>query len=91
MNKDRVFEIVKKNILELLKELNPEYITPQASMRNLGANSIDRVDVIIGSLEALSLKIPLTELAKLQNIGELVDFLYEKWKIKNRVFNENPT
>ena len=83
MNRDRVFEIVKKNILELLTELNPEDITSQASMRNLGANSIDRVDVIISSLEELSLKIPLTELAKLQNIGELVDFLYEKWKIKN--------
>jgi polyketide biosynthesis acyl carrier protein len=46
--------------------------------KDLGANSIDRMDIVTQTMEDLAIKIPLVELAKVQNIQELVDLLYEQ-------------
>jgi polyketide biosynthesis acyl carrier protein len=82
MTKDDIFSIVQNNILHVLVRLTPADIQPQISMRALGANSIDRVDVVIKTMQDLGLKIPLVELAGLRNIGELVDFFYQRLKLK---------
>ncbi|MEE8058828.1 MAG: acyl carrier protein [Pseudomonadales bacterium] len=78
MIKTDILAIVQKNMLEILPKLNPEVIQLEASMKDLGANSIDRMDVVIQSMADLSLKIPLIELASVSNIGGLVDLFYEK-------------
>ena len=78
MTKDEVFTVVKNNILEILTELDAEKVKADVSMSELGANSIDRMDVVIKSMEDLSLEIPLVEFAKVGNIGGLVDLLYSK-------------
>ena len=72
-SKAEIFQIIKANLLELLPDLDPSRIVPEESMKNLGANSIDRADVIIQTMEALALKFPLHELGKLKNIQGLVD------------------
>lgn len=72
-SKAEIFEIIKTNLLELLPDLDPTKVVPEESMKNLGANSIDRADVIIQTMETLSLKFPLHELGKLTNIQGLVD------------------
>ena len=72
-SKAEIFEIIKNNLLELLPDLDPAKIVPEESMKNLGANSIDRADVIIQTMETLALKFPLHELGKLTNIQGLVD------------------
>ena len=68
----KIFEIVKANILAVLPELESGSIHPTSSMRELGLNSIDRADVVINSMEQLELKIPLSEVAAMKNIQELV-------------------
>ena len=78
MTKDEVFAVIKNNILEILTGLDSEKVKFEVSMNDLGANSIDRMDVVIKSMEDLSLKIPMIEFAKVGNIGGLVDLLYSK-------------
>ena len=82
MTKTEIFVIVQNNILEILTNITPESIKPEISMRDLGANSIDRVDVIIKTMSDLSLKVPLVDFGYVKNIGELVDIFVEK--IENR-------
>lgn len=77
-SKAEIFRIIKTNLLELLPDLDPSLIVPEESMKNLGANSIDRADVIIQTMEALALKFPLHELGKLTNIQGLVDELHAR-------------
>lgn len=50
----------------------------------LGANSIDRLEIVTLSLEELNLKIPLVELAQIDGIGGLVDFLHDKLESEER-------
>jgi polyketide biosynthesis acyl carrier protein len=47
-------------------------------MKELGANSIDRADVVLQSMEALGVTFPLNELAGVDNIQGLVDFLHAR-------------
>lgn len=76
MNRESIFEVVKANVLKVLPEASADLITPDTSLVELGANSIDRVEVTMYSLEALNLKIPRVEFHGLQNLGGLVDVLH---------------
>lgn len=62
ITKESIFDLIKKNLLDVLPDLDPAQVVRMQSMKNLGANSIDRVDVIIATMEALDLKFPLNEL-----------------------------
>ena len=78
MTKDEIFDVLRKDVLFVLPELEPSQITRDASLRDLGANSIDRADIITDTMRTLDLRIRLGELAGLKNIGELVDFLHQQ-------------
>lgn len=78
MTQEELFETIKQNLIQILPDLDPERITPQQSMKDLGANSIDRMDVILQTMEELRLKFPLHELGGVENLQGLVDFLHAK-------------
>ncbi|ACS85222.1 phosphopantetheine-binding protein [Musicola paradisiaca] len=77
-SKDHIFNIIVHNLQETLPYLDTSTITLEQSMKDLGANSIDRADVLLSSMEALDLIFPLHEAGALKSIGELVDFLHAK-------------
>lgn len=78
MTKEQVFEVVKDSIVEFLPDVSRDDICIEESLRDLGANSIDRMDIVIKSMEALGIKIPMVEFGKVKNIQGLVDLLYDK-------------
>ncbi len=80
MNKEIIFEKLKSKIIEIMDDsLEDEAdITMEASLRELGANSIDRMDIIMDMCDELGVKIPMTEFSNLKNIGEMVELYYEK-------------
>ena len=78
VTKEQVLEIVKGHLLDLLEdELEEEDFDPAKSMKDLGANSLDIVEVVSSAMRDLKVKIPRSELSKLTNVQELVDMLYE--------------
>lgn len=76
MTKEAIFSIIKQNLTEILPDLNADEITPAQSMKELGANSVDRMDVVIQTKEALGLKFPLSALGGIENLQGLVDFFH---------------
>lgn len=70
-----IFDTLKKNILDVLFDIEPSQITESSSLECLGANSMDRVDIVTLTCEALSVHISLKDLAKANNIAELVIML----------------
>jgi polyketide biosynthesis acyl carrier protein len=78
VTKDQVFEVVKAKIVEVMGDVPPARIRPEVSLTDLGANSLDRMEVVSLSMQALSLRFPVSELGKVSNIGELVDALHQK-------------
>lgn len=77
MTESDIFKVVQQNILQILPTLAADDIRPEISMRDLGANSIDRSEVVINSMAELSLRIPLVKFASAANIGELVQVIHQ--------------
>lgn len=78
MDKQRIFEVLITNICEVLPELDGHRFEPEDQLVELGADSVDRAEIITMVLEDLSLKIPRIELSRVKNIGELAEVLYDK-------------
>ncbi|MES2824526.1 MAG: acyl carrier protein [Pseudomonadota bacterium] len=78
MNKEAILEIIAGHICEVIPRLKDHKFEETDSMRDLGANSIDRSEIIMMTLESLSLNIPLIVIARAENIGELASILQDK-------------
>jgi polyketide biosynthesis acyl carrier protein len=78
MSKEQIQEVVMKNIRDVLFDLDAQEIPIDASLKDLGANSMDRADITAQCLEDLQLEIPLVELRGAGNISGLVNLLYQK-------------
>ncbi len=78
MTQDEVFAILKKYILEQLEdEVEESQITIDKSMLDLGANSLDIVEIVSNTMRELKIKIPRDELAKINTMKGLVDKMTE--------------
>ena len=69
--------IVIKHLVDSVDDLDPAQIDTSRSMKELGANSLDIVEVVSRTMRELKIKVPRSELAKLANIDGLVDLLYD--------------
>ena len=78
MNKDAIFQTVVHIICEVIPELEGHPFQPDDRLVDLGANSIDRAEIVTMALETLSLPIARIELSEAKNIGDLVGILYAK-------------
>jgi acyl carrier protein len=76
MTREKVLEVVLENMRDTVEELEEVEIDPSQSMKDLGANSLDIVEVVSCSMRELKVKVPRSELKDLKNIDELVDMLF---------------
>ena len=70
---ESVFSAVRSHIHRVVPDIDRDSITMLSSLRELGANSLDRTEVAICTMEELQLRFAPTQLAGVQNIAELVD------------------
>jgi acyl carrier protein len=76
MTKDEVFGVLKKYILEQLEDdVNESDIAINKSMVDLGANSLDIVEIVSNTMRELQIKVPREELAKINTMEGLVDIM----------------
>ncbi|SOC15816.1 acyl carrier protein [Stappia indica] len=80
MDSDRIAEIIIAEIRSTVPELEAQPITRGDSMADLGVDSIERSEIILATLEAIGLKVPMVQLHGPRNIGELADLLHAKSK-----------
>lgn len=80
---DKSIEERVKDIIVNQLNVNEEQVTPQASfLEDLGADSLDTVELIMAFEEEFSEEIngeiPESEAEKLQTVGAVVDFIKSK-------------
>lgn len=78
MNVEDVFAVITNHTKEVLPELESHNFQFTDSLKALGANSIDRSEIVMMSLDSLALNIPLLETVGAENIGELAQVLHAK-------------
>jgi len=77
MTREAMFEVVKAKIREIVDGTSDLEIREDLSMRDLGADSLEIVEVVSRSMKELKIKVPRTELSGARNLKELLD-LFEK-------------
>lgn len=74
------FDRVKKVVVDQL-DVNPDEVTPEASfVDDLGADSLDVVELVMGLEEEFDLEIPDEDAEKITNVGAAVTYIEEKSK-----------
>ena len=74
--REEVLAVVRRHLADTVEGIEGKEIDPSKSMKELGANSLDIVEVVSCSMRELKVKVPRAELNKLTNIDELVDLLH---------------
>lgn len=77
MTRERILTTVKTYLVDAVDDLDPDRIDTAQSMKDLGANSLDIVEVVSRTMRELKIKVPRAELSKLENIDGLVDLLHD--------------
>jgi NADPH:quinone reductase-like Zn-dependent oxidoreductase/3-oxoacyl-(acyl-carrier-protein) synthase/thioesterase domain-containing protein/acyl carrier protein/SAM-dependent methyltransferase len=73
-----VTRVVLDEVRRGLPEVPPEAICPERGMSELGANSIDRVEMTLAAMSALGVDVPPRDLMGLTTIGALIDVLHRR-------------
>ena len=77
MTREQIFAVVRANIVTIVEGVPPDAVSEDVSMRDLGADSLQIVEVVSRSMKELRLKVPRTELSRASNLGDLLD-LFER-------------
>lgn len=73
-----VAALVVEVIHTILPGVPAEEITGDRHLKELGADSVDRVEIILGLVERLGLDESMSSFSDLPNIDALVDFLTDR-------------
>ena len=77
MGSEEIFEKVKAIIIDLL-QVSEDSVTLDANfIDDLGADSLDLVELIMGIEEEFNLEIPDGEAEKVVTVGDVVDYIKE--------------
>jgi acyl carrier protein len=78
MSEKSIEEKVKDIIVQQLS-VNAEQVTPNASfIEDLGADSLDTVELVMAFEEEFSVEVPDEDAEKLQTVGDVVKYIEEK-------------
>ena len=80
MSEKSIAEKVKDIIVEQLG-VNPEQVTEKASfIEDLGADSLDTVELVMAFEEEFSVEVPDEDAEKLQTVADVVSYIESKQK-----------
>ncbi len=79
---DDLLNVIGQAVRTVMPELESHTFLRNDSLEALGANSMDRADIVMLVLEVLRLQILRTDTLGPANLGELADLLDEK--LRNR-------
>ncbi|RKT17078.1 polyketide biosynthesis acyl carrier protein [Streptomyces sp. 1114.5] len=74
-NRARTAALVREVVGQILPGLSPEEITGDKHLKQLGADSVDRVEIILGLMDRLRVDEPMSSFSDLRDIDALIDFL----------------
>lgn len=78
LDRDLILSIILEKVRLVVPELQQAPCGPEDALSDLGLDSVERHEVLILTLEAISLDLPLVELHGPRNIGELANLLHAK-------------
>ena len=70
MNTNDILDILTKNINDIIGT-SILSLEPTMSLREIGANSVDRADILMQTMSDLNVKLSMVEFATAKNLGDI--------------------
>lgn len=74
-NRDEITRVVHEVMFSRIPTLRGQTIAGDKNLEDYGADSVDRVEIILAIMNRLGARKPLSEFSSLADINEMVDFL----------------
>jgi len=78
VSREAIDQVVREVITTILPAVPAEAIVGNKHLRDLGADSVDRVEIILMLIDRLHLDEPMSSFSSLPDIDSLVTFLHER-------------
>ena len=78
-------DLVRDTVARILPGVPRGDMTGDRHLKDLGADSVDRVEIILALIERLGLDEPMSSFSELPDLDALVDFLVAKEEAKHAV------
>jgi acyl carrier protein len=72
MEREEILKVIEKHLAKSVPGITAG-IDPEKKFTDYGANSLDIVEIVSGTMRELKIKIPRTELSDIHNISGLID------------------
>ncbi len=76
--RSEITRAVVEAVVEILPTVEPAQVVGHRHLKELGADSVDRVEIILSVLGRLGLDEPLASFSDLPHVEAMVDFLHER-------------
>jgi polyketide biosynthesis acyl carrier protein len=73
MNEEHFLAHIRDAIHAVMQGQVAQQVTPQDSLLQLGAGSRDGVEILMCTMEALNVRMPMSAFAEARNIGDIID------------------
>ena len=77
MTRSEIFDVVKTQIYQIVSHLRGKELHETDNLTDLGADSLDIVEVVSGSMKQLNIKVPRTRLSMVDELDHLLDLFEE--------------
>ena len=75
MNQDEIFDKVKETVVTCLGVAESDVTMESSFIDDLGADSLDTVDLIMNLEETFNIEIPDSDAEKVATVGDVVDYI----------------
>jgi polyketide biosynthesis acyl carrier protein len=75
MTSDQIMAALRRNVVDVVPEVDPTYVQYGRSLAELGCNSLDRADIVTQTMAELGITVPVAEFGRVRDITELVALL----------------
>ncbi len=75
MTREEILSVLKSNLAKIVTAARDKELDESLSMKDLGADSLEAVEVASRTMKELKIRVPRTELSKAKNLGQLLDLL----------------
>ena len=77
ITREQIAAVIKKHAIDTIDGLTGEAIDSAQSLADVGASSLDLVEIVSASMRELKVKVPRSELMLIESVTDLTDLLHK--------------
>ena len=78
VSRDEIRAVLKKHVIATIDGVTDETIDAAKTLGDIGASSLDIVEIVSATMRELKIKVPRAELMLVESLDELVDLLHQR-------------